>query len=168
MHIQTERLIIRPFTYADWRALKVIVTDFSQSEYAIYDHPFPQDDTGLQAAAEYFAGSGAFYAVCLRESNNMIGYLCLHPEGERFDLGYCFHSDFHGKGYAFESCSAAIQYMKNHGAKGFTAGTALKNEPSCRLLERLGFRCIGTKTVAFHKDSDGNDISFEGGSFVRP
>ena len=43
----------------------------------------------------------------------------------------------------------------------FTAGTALENMPSCRLLKKLGFACISTETVSF----DGK-CSFQGGCFI--
>ena len=55
--------------------------------------------------------------------------------------------------------------MKDRGAVTITAGTALNNTPSVRLLTSLGFRQIGTETVSFYKDSAGNDITFEGGNY---
>lgn len=51
--------------------------------------------------------------------------------------------------------------------EAFTAGTALKNIPSCRLLEKLGFVLEKTETLSFHKDIRGQDIVFEGGVFVK-
>lgn len=36
-----------------------------------------------------------------------------------------------------------IEYLKGLGITRFTAGTALKNLPSVRLLKSLGFRQIG-------------------------
>lgn len=56
---------------------------------------------------------------------------------------------------------------KEKNIKTFTAGTALKNTPSCKLLEKLGFILKNTETVSFHKDSDGNAITFEGGGFCK-
>ncbi|MGN1202835.1 MAG: GNAT family N-acetyltransferase, partial [Eubacterium sp.] len=77
-------------------------------------------------------------------------------------LGYCFHSAYHSNGYAYESINALMKYfVKEYGVTGFTAGTAIENIPSCRLLEKLGFACASTETVSF----DGN-FSFQGGNFV--
>ena len=39
------------------------------------------------------------------------------------------------------------------------------NTPSVSLLKSLGFELIGTESVSFYKDSQGNDIVFEGGIF---
>ena len=46
-----------------------------------------------------------------------------------------------------------------------TAGTALNNTPSVRLLTSLGFVLVGTETVSFYKDDEGIPITFEGGEF---
>ena len=47
----------------------------------------------------------------------------------------------------------------------FTARTGIGNTPSVSLLKSLGFELIGTESVSFYKDSQGNDIVFEGGIF---
>ena len=46
-----------------------------------------------------------------------------------------------------------------------TAGTAIKNISSVKLLKSLGFTQIGTEKVSFHKDENGKDIVFDGGIF---
>lgn len=47
------------------------------------------------------------------------------------------------------------------------AGTAKNNLPSVGLLNSVGFQLVGTERISFHKDSEGNDIYFEGGNFVK-
>ena len=72
------------------------------------------------------------------------------------------------KGYAYEACTAMMEYMATErDVKAFTAGTALKNAPSCKLLQKLGFAWADTETLSFHKDECGNDIVFEGGVFRK-
>lgn len=88
-----------------------------------------------------------------------------HDIGNGYESGYCFHSDYHGKGYAKESYQALINLFSDRGIKRLTAGTALKNIPSVRLLNSLGFKQIGTERVSFYQDEDGNDIYFDGGIF---
>ena len=82
-----------------------------------------------------------------------------------YEMGYCFRSDHHGKGYARESISTILDVMKDRGATIITAGTAVNNTPSVRLLISLGFRQTGTEKVSFYKDDDGNAIIFDGGIF---
>ena len=56
---------------------------------------------------------------------------------------------------------ACVEYFVDEcGATTFTAGTAIDNIPSCRLLEKLGFACTSTETVSFD-----NVFSFRGGNF---
>ena len=153
----------------EWRSLRKIVRDFQQSDYVIYDAPFPKEDDAFRPLAEKFADSGLFFSVYERSSAEMIGYVCFHQADEQFELGYCFHSDSHGKGYAFESCKAVMEWLEQHHAvRAFTAETATANKPSVRLLERLSFRMTGTQKVSFHKDENGQDIVFEGGHFELP
>lgn len=45
--------------------------------------------------------------------------------------------------------------------------TAKNNLPSVGLLNSVGFQLVGTERISFHKDSEGNDIYFEGGNFVK-
>lgn len=163
MELFTDRLFIRELTPGDFRSMKKIAIDFLQSEYAIYDIPLPTDDDEIQALTERFAASELFFAVLLKDTEEMIGYICFHDSGGSYDLGYCFHSTYQGKGYAFESCSAVMgELARTRQIKTFTAGTALKNTPSCKLLRKLGFAHRGTETLSFHAG-----LVFEGGIFEK-
>ena len=94
------------------------------------------------------------------------GYIAFNiRENGSYEIGYCFHSAYHGKGYARQSHKAALEYMRGRGIKHFVAGTAIKNLPSVKLLESLGFAKIEEEKVSFYKDENGNDIVFDGGIF---
>lgn len=162
MRFETSRLFIRDLQEQDWQETKNIWVDFGNSSNAVYDAPLPTGEEEVKALTKKFADSRSFFAVFLKGSNDMIGYVCFHKDGERYDLGYCFHSAYHAKGYAYESVKALLErFIRERGATHFTAGTALDNRPSCRLLEKLGFVCVSTETVSF----DGA-FSFQGGNFV--
>ena len=153
MELRTSRLTIRPLEEGDWPALQEIWRDFARSPYHVYDRPLPTDAPGAQALARHFAGTGLAFGARLAETQALAGYVCFHREGEAYDLGYCFHS-------AWESASALLEYLASQGAAVFTAGTALDNLPSRRLLERLGFALVSTEQVAFVEN-----FSFLGGCF---
>ena len=164
--IHTNRLLIRELISEDWRDMRRIAADFQKSEYAVYDMPLPAQDEEIKALTDQFAGSHLFFAVMLEKI--MIGYVCFHEDNGIYDLGYCFHSDHQGKGYACEACRAVMEYIeKTRNVKVFSSGTALKNIPSIRLLEKLGFVLQKTEKLSFHKDENGNDIVFEGGVFIK-
>ena len=169
MIITTERLFIRPAQTDDWRAVQEIWIDFGRSEYAGYDRHGSTEDQAVRHRVEQWTHADGitemFLAVCL--SGTVIGYISLHGDGQTYEIGYCFHSGYHRHGYAKESISAVLDELGRRGADRILAGTAAANIPSVRLLESLGFTRIGTQRVSFYKDSNGNDIFFEGGVFLK-
>jgi len=170
--LATERLLIRPVAVDDWRAIQAIWADESLSPLARYDRPNDLSDDAVRPRVARWSQLGQgpdhyFFAVCLRDA--VIGYVAFNRRGEdAFETGYCFHSAFHGRGYAREALGALIGFMRGRGARVITAGTALENRPSAALLAALGFTMTGTERVSFYKDADGRDIFFDGGLFELP
>ena len=168
--LKTKRLTIRPIRADDWRAVQAIWEDFQRSAYAQYDRPSSTADADVRSRiarwAEMHDGKAhLFFAVCL--ANTLIGYAVFHLRENSYETGYCFHSAFHGKGYAKESFLCLFDYLRSLGASSILAGTALANAPSAALLKSLGFRQKGTEQVSFHQDASGQAIVFEGGIFER-
>ena len=165
MEIITSRLLIRALRPDDWREIKAIWHDLAGSPYAQYDVPHSNDDTEIQKLVKQFSESNDFFLVILSAENTVIGTVDLHNTGNGYDIGYCFLSEYQGNGYARESCAALIDLYAESGCKRFTAGTAIKNTPSVKLLTALGFHLADTEQVSFYKDKAGNDIYFEGGIY---
>lgn len=166
MQLYTNRLMIRTLQASDWCALQKIAADFSFSPVAVYDRLLPTEEEAIKRLTERFAESGLWFAVL--PNAEMIGYVCFHEDADHCDLGYCFDSAYHGKGYALEACRALMSYIEQtRKIHCFTAGCALVNTPSRKLLEKLGFELKSTEILAFNKDEQGRDIPFEGGNFVK-
>ena len=168
MLLQTERLTIRYIDEEDWKSIKQIWIDFRDSAFSRYDKPHNTDDENVRnRIAKWATANGGtehmFFAICLRDS--VIGYIAFNRHGDRYEIGYCFHSAYHGKGYAKESHTALFAYLRSLGITKFSAGTAIQNTPSVSLLRSLGFELVGTERVSFYRDSKGKDIVFEGGIF---
>jgi len=142
--INTERLTLRRFTPDDWQDLRQMILQYAASPYAKYDHPWPTSEEELKGVAEWFASGDTYLAVCLRPEGTFIGFVCLNPRDEgpaTYNLGYILNFDHHGQGYATEACRAALQRaFIDLGADRILTGTATENEPSCRLLARLGLK----------------------------
>ena len=152
----------------DWCDSQMIIKDFNRSAYRIYDMPLPETDNLVGDLTAQWAESGLFFSVFLANTSEMIGYICFHKDNSSYDLGYCFHTAYHGNGYAYESCAALMDEMARiNSIRCFTASTALENNPSCRLLKKLGFTLMETERISFHKDACGNDIPFTGGNFIK-
>ena len=168
MLLKTDRLTIRHIVPDDWKSIKEIWVDFNASAFSQYDIPHNTDDEDVcrRIAKWASASSGTdhiFFAICLEET--VIGYSAFNVRKDGHEIGYCFHSAYHGKGYAKESHIALLDYLRTLGITKFSAGTAINNTSSVSLLKSLGFELIGTESVSFYKDAQGNDIVFEGGIF---
>ena len=168
MLLKTERLNIRHVVADDWKSIRDIWVDFNSSEYAKYDTPHITEDANVQARIAKWAAvnSGTehmFFAICLGEI--VIGYIAFNIRENGHEIGYCFRSAYHGKGYAKESMLALFDYLRTLGITKFSAGTAINNTPSVKLLTSLGFRLVEREKVSFYKDAAGNDIVFDGGIF---
>jgi ribosomal-protein-alanine N-acetyltransferase len=168
--IESNRLSIRNFKADDAESLREMILQKESSKYAIYDHAWPTSEKEIKGIVEWFSSDDHYLAVCLKETGKLIGYIGLNPvgtqEGTGYDLGYCFNSDYHGQGYASEGCNTVIEYAFTElKAENLTCGTASENGPSCRLLNRLGFKKIDEGIISFRQTSDGKPIEFIGWGF---
>ncbi len=138
----TERLVIRRFQPGDWRALQEYV---SMEEAMRFEPEYPKDDAGCRRLAEFFAGCDQFWAVCLKEGGKLIGHIhcgpCQPVEAGNWNLGFVFHPDYQGRGYATEASRRVMKHgFEVLGVRRFASGCNPENTPSWRLLERLGMR----------------------------
>lgn len=168
MKLKTDRLMIRRIMADDWKCIKEIWMDFNATALSQYDKPHSTTDEDVRARIAKWAAANSgtehmFFAVCLGDA--LIGYSAFNIREDGYEVGYCFHSAYHGMGYAKESHTALFEYFRTLGITKFTAGTAINNIPSVSLLKSLGFVLIGTENVSFYQDAQGNDIVFEGGIF---
>ena len=60
---------------------------------------------------------------------------------------------------------ALFDYLRTLGITNFSAGTAINNTPSVKLLTSLGFKLVEEEKVSFYKNANGKDIVFDGGIF---
>lgn len=67
-----------------------------------------------------------------------------HGPFSKASIGYKLDAAYHGQGYAFEACQAAIPIIfSNYKIHRLEARVALNNTPSIKLLELLNFRFEG-------------------------
>jgi RimJ/RimL family protein N-acetyltransferase len=137
--------MIRNFSPGDWQELQELAIRYQASEYAQYDHPWPTDAEKVKDMAEWFASGDGYLAVCLKSTGRLIGLLNIHwrkeLEGRTHGLGYVFHPDYHGRGYATESCRAGLEQVFGlWAADRVLCGTHPDNKPSIRLLKKLGLK----------------------------
>ena len=169
--IETSRLAIRNFYAGDWCDLHEMIVQYQASEVAQYDHKWPTSEDEIKGVVEWLSGGDSYLAVCVRETGKLIGLFALNPKEEpdsrTFGFGYVFHPGYRGRGYATEAGRAVLDYAFHAlGAEGLSTGTAKANEPSRRLLGRLGFRETGQGTGSFRETADGAPVIFATLSFA--
>jgi RimJ/RimL family protein N-acetyltransferase len=95
------------------------------------------------------------YLVALKASGEPIGMCGLIKRDTLpdVDVGFAFLSRFQGKGYAREAASAVIAWGRARFALSrIVAILSRDNEPSVRLLRKLGFEREGTVRIAGDDD----------------
>lgn len=93
--------------------------------------------------ASYERFGFGLYLVALRETGAPIGIcgLLKRESMQDIEIGFAFLERFWGKGYAYESASAVMDYARTSlELKRIAATTAPGNRGSIRVLEKLGLR----------------------------
>jgi RimJ/RimL family protein N-acetyltransferase len=151
MEIQTERLRISPFTFADAAFILRLLNEPSFIEN-IADKGV-RDLEGARAylrdgpLASYQRHGFGLWRVDLAEDDMPIGMAGLLKRDylEDIDIGYALLPEYWGSGYAFEASSAVLAYARQQlSARRVVAIVAEHNERSTRLLQKLGFESEGT------------------------
>ena len=157
--METARLVIRKFLPDDWRDMFEYLSQESVVKYEPYD-VFSKEDCKQEAARR--AEDDSFWAVCLKDSGKLIGNIYFaERDFDTWELGYVFNEDYQGMGYATEAVLALVDDAFSSGrARRVSAMCNPLNEPSWKLLERLGMRREGhlRKNVFFKRDKNGEPI----------
>jgi RimJ/RimL family protein N-acetyltransferase len=150
--IRTDRLDLRPHRRED---LDDLFAFHSRPDVVRYV-PWPVRDRQQTAAAlEVKLGQAALtepgqwlvLAVELRESTTVIGEVLLKWASDadrQGELGFAFHSAYHGRGLAAEAATAVLRLgFDDLGLHRIAAVCLAGNVASARLLQRLGLRQEG-------------------------
>lgn len=115
MTLETERLLLREMTQADYPALAEIMRD-REAMFA-YEHAFSDEETQawLNRMLERYRTDGfGLWAVVLKTSGEMIGQCGLTRQDvsgrEVLEIGYLFQRKHWKQGYAIESARACKAY----------------------------------------------------------
>ncbi len=145
--LETERLSLRRLTDDDAAFVLELLNDPSFLKN-IGDRKVRTVDAAVQyiargPRASYEKNGFGMWLVELKDSKEAIGICGLVKRDvlEDVDIGYAFLPRFWSKGYAFESASAVKRYAFDVvGLQRLVAVVNPGNEPSVRVLEKLGMR----------------------------
>ncbi|MEV4703980.1 GNAT family N-acetyltransferase [Actinoplanes sp. NPDC049316] len=147
--IRTERLLLRPLTAGDTSALLAYRSRPEVCRYVPFE---PMDRAGIaERLATYWAATaitdekqGITLGVELAQTGELVGDVLLywvsreHLGGE---IGYVFHPDHAGHGYATEAARAMLRLgFEELGLHRITARVDERNGASAAVVRRLGMR----------------------------
>jgi len=155
--IQTKRLLIRRFNENDADDLLEYLAK-PRVDCFVPDKITTREEAVAEAKKR--AVDDVFYAVELVSEKKLIGNLyLLKGDYGKYDIGWNFNEKYEGKGYAYESSKALMDYAFDVlNARRIVAYTADYNVRSNRLLEKLGMRKEGhfIETISFVNNPDGS------------
>jgi ribosomal-protein-alanine N-acetyltransferase len=159
MVLETERLVLRRFTLEDAAFVVELVNDPAWLAN-IGDRKVRtlEDARGYLrhgALAMYERVGYGMYVVTLKGSGEPIGTCGLIQRAELtdVDIGFAFLPQYRGRGFAFESAVAVLEYgTRVIGLKRIVAIVTATNQPSIRVLEKIGLRF--ERTIRFPGDAE--------------
>lgn len=147
--LQTDRLRLRPFTRGD---VDAVFSYRGREEVAryLFDPPLSRDECAqaiqIRTAQTSLVEEGdrIVLAVETLASAELVGEVSLiwrSAEARQGELGWIFHPEFHGQGYATEATNALLDLgFGPADLHRIFARCDARNDPSWRLMERLGMR----------------------------
>ncbi len=147
--VETDRLLLRPYEEGDLDAIADLLSIPEVMRY-LFEEPLSREEAAATLHRRIpmrkieKEGDRLALVVTLRESGTVIGTVNLtlrseeHRQGE---IGYVFHPDHQGRGYATEAMQALLDYGFQTGRFHRIYGRCdARNFSSARLMERLGMR----------------------------
>ncbi|WP_330237654.1 GNAT family N-acetyltransferase [Streptomyces sp. NBC_00525] len=137
-HLETERLILRPWDEADAAEFSELLTERGKETYTV--ERCRKAIAGLLAATEHTRI--ALLPVQRKEEGDFIGYCGLiigRSTREEPEIAYELLRRAHHRGYATEAARAVVGAAAATGRRRLWSTVATWNTPSLRVLDKLGF-----------------------------
>jgi RimJ/RimL family protein N-acetyltransferase len=145
--LRTARLTLRPYVSGDLDALHDIQSRPEVTRYLMYgtrDRDQVREILEQRIRADGPERDAVDLAVVLPDSGTLIGDVALflrNPEHRQGEIGYVFHPDYGGRGYATEAARVLLGLgFDDYGLHRIIGRIDARNSASARVLERLGMR----------------------------
>ncbi|MEV0321154.1 GNAT family N-acetyltransferase [Streptomyces sp. NPDC050658] len=137
-HLETERLILRPWDESDAAEMRALHSERGKGTLTVES---VRSDLADMLAATATTGI-ALLPIQRRAEGDFIGYCGLivgRSTLEEPEIAYELFQRVHGNGYATEAARAVLDAAVATGRKRLWSTVATWNTPSLRVLEKLGF-----------------------------
>ncbi|MFD5113328.1 MULTISPECIES: GNAT family N-acetyltransferase [unclassified Streptomyces] len=137
-HLETERLILRPWAESDAAEFCVLLSERGKGTPTV-----ERIQTSIAELLTATATTGiALLPIQRRDEGDFIGYCGLiigRSTVEEPEIAYELFQRAHGRGYATEAAGAVLDAAIATGRKRLWSTVGAWNTPSLRVLEKLGF-----------------------------
>jgi [ribosomal protein S5]-alanine N-acetyltransferase len=169
--LETDRLILRPYSEADAPRLFPLVSNPNTTRYTLWDHHKTIDETRNfvcdYALSRYAEGVPEPLAICLKEAVEQpvgsCGCFWTSCPHRTMELGYWLAEPHWGRGIVVEACQTLVAYaFATIQPQRIQARVIEGNAASMRVLAKLGFRFEGTHRSAILRRGKFEDVHFFG------
>jgi len=156
--IHTERLILRPSRLSDAEAAFQRRSLPEVARYQDWEMPYPREQAEKRMAKIVAMdgpvdGTGwSLTVVDAAAPEQILGdlYVGISWGGRSAEIGYTFHPDYWGRGYASEAAQAIVHYLfTDFGVSRVEGSLHPDNPPSARVLEACGLMFEGLTRQSF-------------------
>ncbi|HAS6746125.1 TPA: GNAT family N-acetyltransferase [Vibrio parahaemolyticus] len=147
--IESNRLILRPFSLAEAKRVAELAGDKQISEMTA-NIPYPYSVSDAESwirthEALFLSGKGVVYAIVLKDTSEVVGAISFPKlENGLGILGYWLGVPYWGRGYATEASKSLISYAKKHyGLTKLQVMHLVGNERSRSVITKLGVKYVG-------------------------
>lgn len=150
--IETERLVLFPYTAENLRLFNTDLARFEETFGVVYrgeelDYLLRGYLEKLEREIAADPANYLFFTeflIVLKENSHIIGSIDYKyvPVGGVTEVGYGMHPSWTGHGYMTEALTAFLALGKRLGVRTVRADTERENLPSQRVLQRCGFRFL--------------------------
>lgn len=153
MYIETDRMVVRDFTWDDLQDLYGILGDSETMKNCEPAYTLEKTADFLQ---KFCIGKKGAVAAVLKETQKVIGYILFKEYDDAvYEIGWIYNRNYWRQGYAFESCKAVIDYAFNSMNVHKIFAEAIDGIKSVPLMKKLGMKLEGIHRSQT-KDPQGN------------
>jgi RimJ/RimL family protein N-acetyltransferase len=146
--LQSDRLRLRKLAPDDAVHFARLLEHDSESVQMMATMPDPCTAEAARGWIEQRLGAGArLFAILRAEDGEFLGAIGFGGPPEALELGYWIGRPHWGRGYVTEAVQTIIEFARACGVRKMLADTWPYNPASERVLEKTGFRKIGSAMV---------------------
>ena len=156
--LETERLIVRDYLESDLHDVHRLFSD-KKSMYFLNDITTNNiEETRKNHQAAMANSDGQYFCICNKQTNEFIGSVgytitAKTPLGKVVHLGYFILPELQRKGYTPEAVKKVLEFaFTKDNCIRVTTGCYKDNDPSRKVMERVGFRKEAERIKAQYHD----------------